>query len=174
MISIDQNLRLPDSLRSELKKPFGEVLECSKIAEELKSGGSEKPLISVGDSVSTCLIENGVSPNLIIWDRKVERHPSGSDSEHMLENYATPTNIENPPATITREAWDAINASLGEERASILVDGEEDLLTIPVVLNAPDGSRVVYGHPPDKGAILIVVGPKIRAVFRDILSRFKK
>jgi uncharacterized protein (UPF0218 family) len=54
-----------------------------------------------------------------------------------------------------------------------LVDGEEDLLAIPVILNAPLGTRVVYGLP-GKGAILIAVDRKIKASFEDILSRFNK
>ena len=174
MNSIKEDIHLPEALRSELKKPFGMVMECSRIAQVLKDEPSEKPIISIGDSVSTCLIESGVSPNLIIWDEKVKRHPSTEDSTRLLSAYATPLKVSNPPATITRDAWNTVVKSLGEERASILVDGEEDLLAIPTVLNAPEGSRVVYGLPPEKGAILIVINRKIRADFEDILSHFTK
>jgi len=174
MNSIEEDLHLPEALRSELKKPFGTVMECSRIAQVLKDVPADKPLISIGDSVSTCLIESGISPNLIIWDERVKRHPSTRGSAKLLSTYATPLKVSNPPATITKDAWDAVVKSLGEERASVLVNGEEDLLAIPAVLNAPEGSRVVYGLPPEKGAILIVIDRKIRAVFEDILSRFTR
>lgn len=171
MISIGSDLHLPEELRDELKKPFGVVMESSEIARLFK--GDHK-LITVGDSVSTSLINKGLEPSLIIWDEKMRRQSSGKESQELLINYAPPKKVTNPPGSITKEAWDLIVGSLDKDRVSILVEGEEDLLTIPIILNAEEGTWVVYGYPPDKGAILIVVDQKIRAVFQDILSRFSK
>lgn len=170
MISIEQDVYLPASLRGELRKPFGRVMESEELIGLLDKAPGR--LITIGDSVSTSLIEGGLSPNLIIWDGKVKRLPS--EKSDILRNFAPITEVKNPPATITKEAWDAVSDSLDKERASILVDGEEDLLAIPAILNSEEGTNVVYGYPPDKGAILIVVDPKIKSVFQDILSRFRK
>lgn len=172
MISIEKDVFLPGFLRGELRKPFGRVMECSEIIELLK--GKPGKLVTIGDSVSTALIKGGLEPSLIIWDERIKRHPTSEESETLLSNYAPITRVRNPPGAITKEAWGAVTAALEGDRESILVDGEEDLLTIPVILNADEGTRVVYGFPPEKGAILIDVNRKIKSVFQDILSRFRR
>jgi len=170
MISIEQDLHLPDSLRDELRKPFGRLLECEEMVPILK--GTDEPVITIGDSVSISLIELGVSPSLIIWDGKTRRLPCNEDALQTLEEYAPIDGVANPPGVLTKEAWELVTSSLNKARASILVDGEEDLLTIPAIMNSNEGSQVVYGSP-GKGAILIVVDQKIKAVFQDIISRFE-
>jgi len=168
MRTIERDLKLPDSLRDDLQKPFGRVMEASDIAVLLKS--EKRRVISVGDSVSEALIKGDVKPSLIIWDGKTRRAPV-SDSK-LLHAYSKPIRVKNPAATITKEAWDAVSRSLAANKASILVDGEEDLLAIPAIVNGADGDAVVYGLP-GSGAILIVIDRKIRALFEGILSRFK-
>lgn len=170
--SIDRDLHLPDSLRGELRKRLGKVVECSELVKQLKRQPGKKPLITVGDSVSESLIKGGISPNLIIWDGKTKRTPSSEVSVRLLRAYTPPVKVKNPAAAITQGAWAAVVEALKKEWASLFVDGEEDLLAIPVILNAEDGARVVYGLPGE-GAILIVVNRKIKAVFQDMLSRFK-
>lgn len=168
---IDRDLLLPDSLREELQKPFGKVMECADIAAFLK--GKKARVATIGDSVSLSIIEGGVLPSLIIWDGKTHREPMGKKTLQRLEGYAQKTIVKNPAGTITKAAWEAVINSLSKKKASIFVEGEEDLLAIPAILGSKDGGYVVYGMPPGKGAILIVVDRKIKAVFQDILSRFK-
>jgi len=170
MVRIDRDVFLPESLRDEMKQPFGELLECVEIPKRITRGGK---LIAIGDHVASCLIRAGASPSLIIWDGKTKRLPMGKEDIKILESYAKAKRVKNPPAVMTKAAWDAVVDGLSESKASLLVDGEEDLLAIPVILNAPMGARVVYGLP-GKGAILIAVDRKIKASFEGILSRFKK
>ncbi len=172
MATIERDLQLTDELRAELKKPFGRVAECSEIAESLKES-SPKPLITIGDSVSSFMLKEGVEPSLIIWDGKTERRPVDEETRRLLAGYAPPQRVENPPGTISRKAWETIESSISGPRASVRVEGEEDLLVLPAVLAAPEGTRIVYGFPPGKGAILIVVGRKIKSVFQELLSRFE-
>lgn len=171
MIKIESDLTLPESLRDRLKEPFGKVLESEEIADELR--GDKSPLITIGDSVSKALIDYGLFPNVIIWDGKTMRKNCDSKSLTVLEMYAPQMTVSNPAGTITKEAWDAVILAISGTRASIKVKGEEDLLAIPAILNAPAGSHVVYGHP-GKGAILIVVDGKIKSEFQEILSLFEK
>ena len=171
MKSIGGDLRLPESLRDELKKPFGRLMECADIIRLIKAEPSR--VVAIGDYVSTRLVEAGVSPSLIIWDGQTRRSEAGKADTSLLRSYAPPRRVKNPAAVITKAAWDAVSNSLGGEKASILVDGEEDLLVVPAVLGSANGTRVVYGQPGE-GAILIVVNPKIKSAFRSILSRFEK
>jgi len=169
MISISKDLKLPTSLRGELQKPLGRVVECSQVAELLRK--EKRRVIAIGDSVSELLIKGGVSPVLIIWDGKTKRVALSDEHTSVLRTYAKAITIRNPPATITKEAWDAVSKALKSERASLFVKGEEDLLAIPAILNAEEGDMIVYGQP-DEGAILIVIDRKIKALFKDILSKF--
>lgn len=171
MISIDHDLILPDSLREELKKPFGQLVECHDVPKLLKPNDR---VIAIGDSVSASLILAGLSPSLIVWDGRSHRRPVSEGTLRILRKYAPLRRVRNPPAMITKEAWLAVSDSLSKDRSSLLIDGEEDLLAIPAVLNADEGTKIVYGSPPGKGAVLIDADAKTKAAFQDILSRFEK
>ena len=56
--------------------------------------------------------------------------------------------VTNPQGTITKEAIAAVKEAIDKnEHTHIVVDGEEDLLTLIAVLYAPENSFVVYGQP---------------------------
>ena len=56
--------------------------------------------------------------------------------------------MNNPQGTITQEAILQSSKPLEKnEHTHIVVDGEEDLLTLIAVLYAPENSFVVYGQP---------------------------
>lgn len=171
MISIDKDLILPNSLREELKKPFGEIVECPNVPTLVKPGDK---IIAVGDSVSASLINAGLFPTLIIWDGRTQRKPVGEATLRVLRKYAPIKKARNPAGMIAREAWTAVTEALNKERTSLFVDGEEDLLAIPAILNSEEGTMVVYGSPPGQGAILIVIDRKIKSAFQEILSKFEK
>jgi hypothetical protein len=170
MITIEKDLHLPDSLREQFKKPMGDVVECYDLLPKLKKVDK---LVTIGDSVSSFFIRQGAPPNLIIWDGNTKRHPIDQSTQELLSEFAPEKEVENPPATITKEAWNAVSEALKEKKASVLVHGEEDLLAIPAILNAEEGTHVVYGHPPGKGAVLIVVNDKIKSLFQELLSKFE-
>lgn len=157
-------------MRSELKKPFGRVMECSDAVSLLKK--EKRRIFSIGDSVSEALIRGGVSPAMIVWDGRTKRAPLCEEHLSVLRAYAKALRVKNPPATLKKEAWSAVVGAMGSAKASVFVDGEEDLLAIPAILNANDGDVVIYGLP-EEGAILIVIDRKIKALFQDILSRFQ-
>ena len=75
---------------------------------------------------------------------------------------------------ISAEAWDSIKSAIESKKTEVLlIDGEEDLLTIPSVIEANDGTLVFYGLP-GKGVILIVVEPNIKSTFTKLLEKFEK
>ncbi len=51
----------------------------------------------------------------------------------------------------------------------ITIDGEEDLLVIPVCLYAPENSIVMYGQP-NKGLVIVTINPEIRNKAQSILD----
>ena len=132
----------------------------------------EKPsmVISVGDVVSRSMIEYGVSLNVLIVDNKVMRKPIQPitvDADQTL--YA-----KNPPGAITDEAWAAIRSAIEQKgQTRVMVDGEEDLLTLVVVLSAPEDALVVYGQP-HRGIVVVKVTEETRENMRRIVDAMEE
>jgi len=132
----------------------------------------EKPskIISVGDAVSDSMTRHGISLQVLIVDNKVMREPVqpiAVDTDQTLH-------LKNPPGTLTEEAWVVIGEALrGKRRTKVLVDGEEDLLTLVAVLCAPENSLVVYGQPHE-GIVVIKVTERARETMRRIVDAMEK
>jgi uncharacterized protein (UPF0218 family) len=106
--------------------------------------GKPSRVISVGDIVSQHMLAFGLPLDVLIVDNRTMRkaiNPIVVDADQTLF-------AKNPPGTITEEAWDAINDAIGYEgKTKVMIDGEEDLLTVVAVLSAPKDALVVYGQP---------------------------
>ena len=50
----------------------------------------------------------------------------------------------------------------------IIVNGEEDLFTLPAILYAPVGTSVLYGQP-DEGLVVVSVNNSLKTKVRNIL-----
>ncbi len=162
---------LTSELRKRLKEPLGALIRGS-FAETMNTFKSmvekDKPprIISVGDTVSRNLETSGISPQLSIIDNIVMRR----QAQTFQLTAETTIFVRNPQASITSEAITAIqDASRNNHRIKIVVDGEEDLLTLIAVLYAPDGSYVVYGQPFD-GLVVVKVTPKKKTEVSEILK----
>jgi len=162
---------LTPDLRRKLKEPIGTLIQGS-FAETMKRlkdiTEREKPpsIISVGDTVSKNLVKNSIFPQLTIIDNIVMRK---SILPIPLTAGKT-THVKNPPGTITEEARAAIEEALkSNNRVKIVVDGEEDLLTLAAVLYAPENSFVIYGQPY-KGIVVIKATPEKKAEVARILK----
>ncbi|MGD0646024.1 MAG: GTP-dependent dephospho-CoA kinase family protein [Candidatus Bathyarchaeia archaeon] len=161
-------------LRAKFKEPFGTLIQGSfdetmgKMKELLDQ---EKPpkMISVGDVVSHNLHEYGFHPQLTIVDNKFLRTKSCSE-EVAIEKTIR---VENPQGTITQEAVSAIREAFEKnDHTHIVVDGEEDLLTLIAVLYAPKNAIVVYGQPYS-GIVVVKVTSEKKAQARDFLKTMK-
>lgn len=163
--------RLTPELRKKLKEPVG-ILIRGSFAETMKKLKSmvkeEKPpkIVSVGDTVSKNLVKNGVVPQLAIVDGRVMRREIPPITLAADETFY----VRNPPGTITDEAFAEIQRSLRQKRRiKMVVDGEEDLLTLVAVLHAPENSFVVYGQPRE-GIVVVKVTDEKRAEVTEILN----
>lgn len=140
---------LTSKLRGKLKQPLGTLIRGSfgETTNRLKDMiAEEKPpcMVSVGDTVSRNLEKSGIPLHLSIIDNLVMR---GTAEPFPLTADQT-IHVKNPPSTITDEAIQAIHDSLEtNSRTEIVVEGEEDLLTLIAVMYAPEESLVVYGQP---------------------------
>jgi uncharacterized protein (UPF0218 family) len=162
---------LTAELRIKLKEPIGKLIRGSftETAEELKNLiAQENPqtIIAVGDTVSENLAKSRLFPKLWVIDNKVMRKAI----QPIPFMAKTTMHIRNPPGTITEEAVSAIREGLeNRESVQIVVDGEEDLLTLIAIVYAPENALVVYGQP-NEGIVVVKVTPEKRKEVVGILD----
>ena len=140
---------LTPEIRRLLKEPLGVLIRGSffetmnwfrNYLEQEKS----LCIISVGDTVSRNLMKNGIKFNLAVVDNLAMRKAT----KDVPLKARKIIHVVNPAGTITNEAIDAIKRALeSNEQTVIVVDGEEDLLTLIAVLYGPENAVVLYGQP---------------------------
>ena len=162
-------LTLPDDHRYAFKEPLGPIYTDADRLLETVTG----PLVTVGDVVTATLTAAGATPRVAIIDGQTHRGAIDESVAHQLETMpGERVAVHNPPATITAQAVTAIIDGLETHEPTILVvEGEEDLLAVPVVIAAPDGTAVVYGQP-NEGMVIISVDKESRQRARYLLELF--
>ncbi|CAN5194575.1 hypothetical protein BH09PAT1_BH09PAT1_3150 [soil metagenome] len=169
-----QNYTLPHSLREELQIPIGEIY--TDVNGLLPRLTQNRILISVGDIVSTTLLDAGVKPTLCIVDFRTRRE--ALDDTTISKHYShVDQTLTNPHGTINPEIANVIQSVIASEAKQshtiIKVDGEEDLLTLPAILLAPLGSIVIYGQY-DLGMIVVEVTEEKKELIKSLLAQFSE
>jgi uncharacterized protein (UPF0218 family) len=131
----------------------------------------EKPakIVAVGDQVSQDLTDNDLLPDVLIIDNRIMRKeipPISATADRVVT-------VKNSPGTISDEAWLAIEEAMTTPlRTKIVVEGEEDLLTLVAILTAPENSLVVYGQP-HKGVVAVKATSMMKKTVREIVEAMK-
>ena len=165
-------LDLSETLREELKPPLGELIKDSNPDKEniIKKIHSEKIVVTVGDATSELLIKMGLIPFLQIVDGKEKRHERDLPTS---DSVVTTMNCKNPAGEITEQSIDIIKKALDSKPPiRIIVDGEEDLLVIPVCLFAPENCVVMYGQP-NEGLVIVEITNQVREKVQNIVNSMK-
>ncbi|HEX9260978.1 MAG TPA: GTP-dependent dephospho-CoA kinase family protein [Candidatus Bathyarchaeia archaeon] len=165
--------KITPELRAKFKQPFGLLLSgtFSETATKLRDIiEKEKPplVVSVGDTVSQNLHLYGLKPFLSVTDNQSMR----KRTKRSIFEEKKIMRVKNPQGTITDEAFATIQKALeegDEEHIHIVVDGEEDLLTLVAVLHAPEGSFVVYGQPYT-GMVVVKATPEKKTEVKVLLK----
>jgi hypothetical protein len=167
--------KVTPELSSKLKEPFGVLIEgtSNQTMDKLREMvASEKPpeIIAVGDVVSKNLHASGFRPLITVIDNISLRTQSMEPTEAHGEKTV---NVKNPQGTITQEAATAIKQAIeSNEHTHIVVDGEEDLLTLIAVLYAPQNAFVIYGQP-HVGIVVVKVTSDRKAHAKEFLNAMK-
>lgn len=163
---------LTEELKDRLKKPFGLLIKNESIKDLPKTIENEKPkkLVCVGDMTSAKVQDLGIAPDIIVIDNKIARKsikPSKITAERVYK-------IENRAGTLSDEACKAVaEAVASSETAEIIVDGEEDLLVMLAVLEAPEGSVVLYGQP-NEGVVMVRVTKDSKERVKHLMDEMRK
>lgn len=160
-------------MRTELALPLGTLIRDSEI-----SRGSLRRflhtatlVVSVGDRTTERVGELGFAPQLEIIDLKEQRRPIFVHSQSRSKQKIV--KVTNQPGSISAMALHKIRKILGEiedsdQRVRLVVDGEEDLLVLPIVAFFPKGTAVLYGQPNE--GMVIVSSSKSREKAKKLLA----
>jgi len=162
-------LQLPDDLRDQLKNPLGNLVSDNDPNKEniIKKISAESVIITVGDRTTENMLQLGLKPQIQIIDGLEKRSECAVPADDTIN---TKLSCKNPPGEITEESIQVIQKAFSSEPAvRITVDGEEDLLVLPVCMSAPENSVVMYGQP-NEGLVLVHVTPEIQAKVQKILD----
>jgi len=132
----------------------------------------EKPecIISVGDVVSQSMLKQSIQPHIIIVDNRVMR----ASIKPIETTINKKINVKNPAGTLTPEAWVVMERALEQKQPiQVLVEGEEDMLTLVAVLRAPENSLVVYGQPGE-GVVAVKVDKTTKAKVHQIIMAMER
>jgi uncharacterized protein (UPF0218 family) len=169
---INHEYILTEELREVLKKPLGllisnDNLTYDKIERHLDKS---KVIITVGDATTEKLIQLGIIPSVQIVDGK----------EMRAKRALPPTKMEieikasNSAGQISKEALMALSSALKSKKpVRIVINGEEDLLTLPSVALSPYGSSVLYGQPKE-GIVIIKVNRESKKMAISFMSMMVK
>lgn len=164
-------LKLPKSLRKELKKPLGVLHKSVDLIEAplQKQVNEEKLIIAVGDVTSKNLVEIGIQPQICIVDNITKRKPI----QHNLNHTNNIIYVDNPAGVLTDEFIETCVNSIREATNNnpiiIQVKGEEDLAVLPCILNSPRDTFILYGQP-DEGVVLV----KVKEAYDIALNYYKQ
>ncbi len=133
--------KLPDSLRSKLREPLGELHPT--VTEALSV--PHKLLVTVGDVTTAEVLKRGKCPDVAIFDGKVMRKPA-PDLRKPIEEFNTRTiRVRNPAGHLNPEIEKILTSN--QPPLKIEVEGEEDLTVLACAKCLPLGTLILYGQP---------------------------
>ena len=162
-------MKLTENLRDHLKIPLGILLPESQTTKEniIKHLPSDSFIITVGDATTEKMLKFDIIPSLQIVDSREKRADRKLPSTTKIK---TNISCNNPAGEITEQSLEIIKNSFNlEPPVRITVNGEEDLLVLPVCIYAPENSIVMYGQP-NEGLVIVSIDHEIRKKTQLILD----
>ncbi len=132
--------KIEESEREFLKLPFGEL--CTNPINKVKG----TKLIAVGDYSVLYFLRNGIKPSLAIVDFKTRRAPLSKEERTEIENsYKIKIFFRNRRGFVEENSIKLAVLKDKLEKVLVVVEGEEDLVALPLILNLSENESIVYG-----------------------------
>lgn len=152
-----------------LKQPFGTLLPDKQVTKQklVSMLNGVKKVVTVGDATTERLVSLGITPDVAVIDGKERRAKRSHASNYSAREFK----CANPAGTISNEAVKVLQDALkAKPVVRVLVEGEEDLLALPVFTMAPEGSAVLYGQPLEGLVVVKITRAKQRQA-KDLMDR---
>lgn len=168
---IKTDLVLPENLREEFRKPFGELLNIENLIEPKNS-----LIITVGDITTKIFNEKSLRQNISAVDFKVARKEAFSSfSDLGFHGDEKVIIAENSAGHITHDLFSKIlnifEAGFNK-RIILKIEGEEDLVVLPLILAAPLNTIIYYGQP-NTGLVKVLVSEENKEQAYSLVSKFR-
>jgi uncharacterized protein (UPF0218 family) len=164
---VDYCFILPQELRNQLAKPYGILFaNNAELLHFLKSRKNSR-IITVGDVVTKTVLDLNLTPFLSLVDGKTRR-------KFNIEKRTVMERVKNEAGLIRLSAISKIKELLeidSDASKVVYVEGEEDLLVIPIVIYGKDGDIILYGQPY-AGAVVLIIDDLIRRRVMEIFTKF--
>ena len=83
-------------------------------------------------------------------------------------------NVDNPPGTVTAQSQRILSVAAKEcAQIAVIIDGEEDLLVLPLMVYLENGSVIIYGQPRE-GMVVITLDDERREWAKKFLSEMQE
>jgi uncharacterized protein (UPF0218 family) len=160
--------------RQDLKVPLGVLLRADVHVNVEALGRlleADKPPMwaTVGDYVTSHILEAGLLPDIAVVDYRVMRvdvEPTGFKRDMVT--------VLNHPGTISAEAQRVLYEAISlKRRLGVVVEGEEDLLVLPLMAWMPIGSVVVYGQPRE-GMVVVTLTEERRRWAKEFMDTMEE
>lgn len=161
-------------MRGDLKTPLGELIrgDVSDNVVVLREILEEKKppcFATVGDYVTFYVIESGLHPDLAVVDHRVMRQDVAP-----FKFKRSKVTVSNPAGTIKAEAQRVLRDAITlKKRLGVVVEGEEDLLVLPLMAMMPIGSVIVYGQPRE-GMVVVTLTEERRRWAKDFMAEMEE
>ncbi|MDH5533642.1 MAG: pantetheine-phosphate adenylyltransferase [Candidatus Pacebacteria bacterium] len=157
---ISEDIKIDNYQRSFLSKPLGTIVSSAKHKKDTT-------VAVVGDFALNTFIEKNWTYTIGVYDNLSQRKPFESEN---LKNINPDIEINNPAGTISKESLDILNKLDFTKHKNILVNGEEDLITVSLILTMPLDSLVYYGQPGE-GMVLLKVTEELKEKILKLLLK---
>lgn len=169
-------LILPESLREELKSPWGLLIDdFQKWLEVNGEALDNKNVITVGDVITRTFNSFKFDQILSVIDFIVARKKQFTEiSDLKFDNNVKVISIKNPSGSITNDLISSVDdffKSNDRQKTVIVIDGEEDLAVLPIILAAPLNFTIFYGQP-NQGAVKIDISESNKEKAYGLLNKF--
>ena len=164
---------MPIERRLDLKSPLGVLLRApvseNVVALSRLLEAEEPPMwATVGDYVTANILKAGLHPDIAVVDYRVMRE----DVEHI--ELGDSVEVVNSPGTLSAEAQRALSEAISfNKRLGVVVEGEEDLLVLPLMAWMPVGSVVVYGQPRE-GMVVVTLTEERRRWAKEFMNTMEE
>ena len=160
---------ITNELRKILREPLGLLVSDDRVTYEeiVRQINKDAMIVTVGDATTERMISLGFIPSIQIVDGKEMR------IERILpiSTIKTELRASNPAGHITRDSIIVLSSARNAEKpVRIIVDGEEDLLVLPVLALFPNHTSIFYGQP-EKGIVVVKVNQRSREMAISLMER---
>ena len=134
---------------------------------------NSKSVATIGDICTVKLIQDEIIPNLMIVDYKTKRNVKLTQKQmSVIESVKCKSvEVDNESGTISQRLYFEIKKAIKSKTTTkIIVNGEEDLATLPVIKHSKIGAKVIYGMP-DKGMVVVDVNQQAKERANKLLER---